>query len=72
MAASRQGSSAMATGPVKHRTGKSFHSRVYDAPRELIWQMWTVPERVSSGGDPEVSRQRRQKWMCGQAACGST
>ncbi len=52
MAASKQESSAMATGSLQISDREIFHSRVYDAPRELIWQMWTVPERVSKWWGP--------------------
>ena len=51
MAASKQGSSAIATG-VNASDSEIFHSRVYDAPRELIWQMWTEPDRVSQWWGP--------------------
>jgi len=52
MAASKQGASAMASGLSNSADREIFETRVYDAPRELVWNLWTDPERISKWWGP--------------------
>ena len=46
MAAGKQGASAMATRSSNTSDREIFETRVFDAPRELVWKMWTDPESI--------------------------
>ncbi|HEY2120528.1 MAG TPA: SRPBCC domain-containing protein [Candidatus Acidoferrum sp.] len=52
MAASKQGASAMASTSANTADREMFATRVFDAPRELVWKMWTEPERISKWWGP--------------------
>jgi len=30
--------------------GEMILTRVFDAPRELMWKLWTEPEHIANGG----------------------
>lgn len=52
MAASKQGASAMAPTSANTADREMLTTRVFDAPRELVWKMWTEPERISKWWGP--------------------
>jgi uncharacterized protein YndB with AHSA1/START domain len=49
MAASKPGASAAAKA---NSDREIFATRIVDAPRELVWKMWTDPERISKWWGP--------------------
>jgi len=38
-------------------------TRVFDAPRELVWKAWTDPSTSCSGGDRRVLRRPFARWI---------
>jgi uncharacterized protein YndB with AHSA1/START domain len=47
-------------------------SRVFDAPRELVWEAWTDPKHVVHWWGPNGFSTTIKKWTSEWAACGST
>ena len=45
-------------------------TRVFDAPREMIWDAWTTLSKLCNGGGRGDSQAQFTKWMCGLAAFG--
>ena len=45
--------------------------RELDAPRELVWKVWTDPDEVTRWWGPSTSQRRARKSSstCGQVAC---
>jgi uncharacterized protein YndB with AHSA1/START domain len=43
----------METKPMMHDPSEIVISRVFDAPRELVWKTWTEPERMKMWWGPE-------------------
>lgn len=43
-------------------------TRVFDAPREAVWEEWTDPEPFADwfGGAESEVRCRRSRWTCGR------
>jgi uncharacterized protein YndB with AHSA1/START domain/DNA-binding transcriptional ArsR family regulator len=48
----KQGASAMALTSANTADREIFEKRIFDAPRELVWKMWTDPERISKWWGP--------------------
>jgi len=46
-------------------------TRVYDAPRNLVWQAITDAKHVRSGGAVQVSLTRSVRWTSAPAASGA-
>ena len=47
-------------------------SRVFDAPRELVFKAWTDSRHVAEWWGRTVSPPPSTRWMCGLAACGGS
>ena len=47
-------------------------SRVFDAPRDLVWHCFTQPERMKNGGGRRASRSSSPKWIFASAASTTT
>ena len=48
-------------------------SRVFDAPRDLVWKCFTEPEHMKQWWGPKgVTVTVRPKWICGPAARTTT
>lgn len=43
------------TGTTKPTGKELLITRTFDAPRELVWQAWTEPERVKKWWGPKLS-----------------
>jgi uncharacterized protein YndB with AHSA1/START domain len=44
----------------------------YDAPAQLIWQMWTTAAGMEDGWSPDGFETRSASWSCGPAvSCGT-
>ena len=39
-------------------------TRLFDAPRELVWKAWTEPERISPGGGLKVLHHQFSRSIC--------
>jgi uncharacterized circularly permuted ATP-grasp superfamily protein len=46
-------------------------SRVFDAPRELVFEAWTDPEGLAQWFGPRASSRRRTRSMCAWVASDS-
>ncbi len=46
-------------------------TRVFAAPRELVWRAWTDPEHFKRWGVPKTSRRRFAASICASAASTS-
>jgi len=58
----------MATGNIMTNEERELVlTRVFDAPRELVFKAWTDPSRWHSGGTPTDLRTQSVTWMCGPA-----
>lgn len=42
------------TRPIKVKQRELVITRIFDAPRELVWKAWTEPERVKRWWGPKV------------------
>ena len=48
-------------------------SRVFDAPRDLVWRCFTDPERMKQWWGPQgLHRHRTRRWICASAALTTT
>jgi hypothetical protein len=47
-------------------------TRVFNAPRELVFKAWTDPKLAIRGGDRAIIRPRTWRWTPGPAASGGT
>jgi uncharacterized protein YndB with AHSA1/START domain len=45
-------------------------TRVFDAPRRMVWEAWTDPKQVALWWGPKGFSTTIERWMCGRAACG--
>jgi uncharacterized protein YndB with AHSA1/START domain len=67
---------AVSTGSVSAATEAAdrevVFTRVYDAPRELVFEAWTDPKHLTQWWGPKGLRPRFMRWTCGRAACGGS
>ena len=58
MAASKPGASAAASTADR----EIYAKRVFDAPRELVWKVWTSRSTLVNGGDQSDLERRHRGW----------
>ena len=47
-------------------------TRIFDAPRRLVYEAWTDPEHMKRWWGPKGSRARYASWMCVPAEVGGS